>query len=221
MVDLFCVFLRSDEDLLELLYDGVLKALRPGAIIVNHATGDPAEARMLEKICSARGIRFVDAPVSGGRPGAVSRTLTCFVGTTSATLDECRDLLSSHSAHVVHMGAAGTGQAARLCNNALTVSNLRNVVEVFSVADTFGVAPAKLQSAFSHSNCGSFISDALGTKVTPTIAAHIAELNRCDVEEFTAAAGKLRLDVSALRAWAIGGAAGLEEAVLRLVGDGP
>ncbi|WP_144578854.1 NAD(P)-dependent oxidoreductase [Agrobacterium sp. DE0009] len=215
-VDVLCVCLRSDHDLLELLQGGVLDALPSGAILMNHATGDPGEARAFEETCKAKEIRFVDAPVSGGRPGAVARTLTCFVGTDAATLEKCGEILSTHSTHVVHMGGAGTGQASKLCNNALTVSNLRNVVEVFSIADAFGVSPASLQKAFSHSSGGSFILDALGTKVTPQIAAHIAKLNRTDVEEFAAAAKKLGLDVSAIEAWALGGAAGLERVIARL-----
>ncbi len=215
-VDVLCVCLRSDHDLLELLQGGVLDALPSGAILMNHATGDPGEASAFEETCKAKEIRFVDAPVSGGRPGAVARTLTCFVGTDAATLEKCGEILSTHSTHVVHMGGAGTGQASKLCNNVLTVSNLRNVVEVFSIADAFGVSPASLQKAFSHSSGGSFILDALGTKVTPQIAAHIAKLNRTDVEEFAAAAKKLGLDVSAIEAWALGGAAGLERVIARL-----
>jgi 3-hydroxyisobutyrate dehydrogenase len=215
-VNVLCVCLRSDRDLLELLQGGVLDALPSGAVVINHATGDPGEARAFEKICETRGIRFVDAPVSGGRPGAVAKTLTCFVGTDAATLQRCGEILSTHSTHVIHMGGVGTGQATKLCNNALTVSNLRNIVEVFSIADAFGVSPASLQTAFSHSSGGSFMLDALGTKVTPQIAAHIAKLNRTDVEEFAAAANKLGLDVSAIEAWALGGAAGLERVVAKL-----
>lgn len=134
----------------------------------------------------------------------------------AATLGKCYEILATHSTSVVHMGAAGTGQASKLCNNALTVSNLRNVIEVFSIADAFGVTPASLQKAFAHSSGGSFILDALGTKVSPQISAHIAELNRTDVEEFATAARKLGQDVSAIEAWALGGAAGLERVVARL-----
>jgi 3-hydroxyisobutyrate dehydrogenase len=114
------------------------------------------------------------------------------------------------------MGQVGTGQAAKLCNNALTVSNLRNIVEVFAIADAFEVEPSSLRQAFAHSSGGSFILDALGTKVTPDIAAHISKLNRADIEEFASAARRLGCDVNAIEEWALGGAAGLEEIVSRL-----
>lgn len=218
-VDVLCLCLRSDHDLLELLQGGVLDALPSGAVLINHATGDPGEAREFDRICKAKGVGFVDAPVSGGRPGAVSRALTCFVGADLDPLEKCREILATHSTHVVHMGAAGTGQASKLCNNALTVSNLRNIVEVFLIADAFGVTPASLKKAFAYSSGGSFILDALGTKVTPQISAHIAELNRTDVEEFATAARKLGQDVSAIEAWALGGAAGLERVVERLAAE--
>jgi 3-hydroxyisobutyrate dehydrogenase len=114
------------------------------------------------------------------------------------------------------MGPAGTGQAAKLCNNALTVSNLRNIVEVFAIADDFGVEPASLRQAFKHSSGGSSILEALGTKVTRENASHIAKLNRTDVEEFAKAAKRLGRDVHAIEAWALRGAARLEEVVASL-----
>ncbi len=67
-VDVLCVCLRSDHDLLELLQGGVLDALPSGAILMNHATGDPGEARAFEETCKAKEIRFVDAPVSEDGP---------------------------------------------------------------------------------------------------------------------------------------------------------
>ncbi|WP_313198186.1 NAD(P)-dependent oxidoreductase [Rhizobium sp.] len=220
-VSILCVCLRTDAELTELLSNGVLDALPADAIVINHATGDPGEANGFRERCAAKGISFVDAPVSGGRPGAMARTLTCFVGTVPDTLEKCRAVVSTHSKHVVHMGAAGTGQAAKLCNNALTVSNLRNIVEVFSIANAFGIEPASLQKAFAHSSGGSFILDALGTKVTPEIASHIATLNRTDVEEFATAAKRRGRNVSDIEEWALGGAAGLVAVVNRLVNGNP
>jgi 3-hydroxyisobutyrate dehydrogenase len=215
-VSVLCLCLRDDADIRRLMDDGLLDDLPDGAILINHATGDPGEARAFAERCVVAGIEFVDAPVSGGRPGAIARNMTCFVGCLVETLARCETIIGCHSRHVVRMGEAGTGQAAKLCNNALTVSNLRNIVEVFAIAEDFGVEPSSLRHAFAHSSGGSFILDALGTKVTPDIAAHIAKLNRADVEEFATAARRLGRDVHAIEAWALGGAAGLEEVVARL-----
>jgi len=215
-VSVLCLCLRGDADLSRLMDDGVLDALPHGAVVINHATGDPGAARSFAERCAATGAEFVDAPVSGGRPGAVARSMTCFVGCPPETLARCEAVIGCHSKHVVHMGQVGTGQAAKLCNNALTVSNLRNIVEVFDIAEAFGLEPSSLRRAFAHSSGGSFILDALGTKVTPETAAHIAKLNRADVEEYASSARRLGRDVNAIEEWALGGAAGLEEIVTRL-----
>ncbi len=214
-VQILCVCLRTDEDLHALLGDA-LGAMRPGSILINHATGDPNEAKHFAALCKERKLGFIDAPVSGGRPGAISRSLTCFVGSEDDTLAACETVLASHSSHIVHMGKPGSGQAAKLCNNALTVSNLRNIVEVFAIADRMGVAPSRLKEAFAHSSGGSFILDALGSKITPAIAAHIAQLNRTDVAEFAAAAERSGCDAGTIADWAYGGAEGLEALVGQL-----
>lgn len=103
------------------------------------------------------------------------------------------------------MGPAGSGQIARLCNNALTISNLRNVVEVFAMADKLGLSLAGLREAFAHSSGGSFILQALGTKVTMSNAAHIAELNRTDLREFAQAMSRKHVDPTALLQWGFRG----------------
>jgi len=105
---------------------------------------------------------------------------------------------------------------AKLCNNALTVSNLRNIVEVFAMAEKLGVSLVGLRDAFEHSSGGSFILQALGTKVTAGNAAHIAELNRTDVDEFAAAMRRKGVDPTAVLEWAIKGPDELEALVQRL-----
>lgn len=216
-VDVLCLCLRNDGDLRQLLADPLLlNALGRGSIIINHATGDPAESEAFERLVEEQGVHFLDAPVSGGRPGAEARSLTCFVGGRADALDRSRPVIECHSTHIVPMGAAGSGQMAKLCNNALTVSNLRNVVEVFAMADKLGVSLVGLREAFAYSSGGSFILQALATKVTVGNAAHIAELNRVDVDEFAQAMRRKGVAPTAIQEWAIKGPDGLETLVKRL-----
>lgn len=93
---------------------------------------------------------------------------------------------------------------AKLCNNGLTVSNLSNIVEVFGMAER-GVSLRGLQTAFVHSSGGSFILQALGTKITPSIAGHLADLNRKDIDEFANVMRNLGLDPTRLLEWVLGG----------------
>ncbi|RYG18631.1 NAD(P)-dependent oxidoreductase [bacterium] len=131
------------------------------------------------------------------------RSLTTFVGGRRGIYVRCEDVIRSHSADIVVMGPAGTGQFAKLCNNALTFSNLRNVVEVFEMASEAGIDPRTLQRAFEHSSGGSFILKALGTRITSESSGHISELIRADIREFACAVGAWGVDAAPLLDWAI------------------
>lgn len=194
----------------------MFRELGSDKVIINHATGDPIDSERFESLSEEWGVRFLDAPVSGGRPSAEARALTCFVGGRADAIETSRKIIECHSSSVNPMGPAGSGQTAKLCNNALTISNLRNVVEVFAMADTLGLSLAGLREAFAHSSGGSFILQALGSKVTVANAAHIAELNRADLHEFAEAMRRKNVDPTALLQWGIKGPDGLEELVHRL-----
>jgi 3-hydroxyisobutyrate dehydrogenase-like beta-hydroxyacid dehydrogenase len=209
-VEVLCLCLLGDAELSTLLFEGgVADALSDGKIVLNHATGDPTIAEKLARRLGEKGIHLLDAPVSGGRFGATNRTLTCFVGGDKATVEACQDVMSCHSSRICHMGAAGAGQMAKLLNNALTVSNLRNVVVVFSLAQQAGVDLKAFQAALATSSGGSFILRAIGRQITPTTVDHIARLNVKDVEEFAHAMAQKGLSADTVVTWAKLGPKGL------------
>lgn len=216
-VSLLCLCLPGDAELADLLHSAVIGIMKPGSVLINHATGDPEAAAGFAAELAAGGIDYLDAPVSGGRPGAIARTLTTFVGGEAAVLEACWEILATHSNAIHHMGPAGSGQVTKLLNNALTVSNLRNVVEVLSLAEAAGMSLAALQAAFKTSSGGSFILQALGTKITPDIADHIAGLNRKDVAEFAEAMQRKGLHPEAIVNWAMPGPDQLADKVRSLV----
>lgn len=79
-VEVLCLCLPGDAELQDLLFErGLAEALARGATVINHATGDPRTAAVIADRLAAQGLRYLDAPVSGGRPGAAARSLTCFV----------------------------------------------------------------------------------------------------------------------------------------------
>jgi 3-hydroxyisobutyrate dehydrogenase-like beta-hydroxyacid dehydrogenase/DNA-binding winged helix-turn-helix (wHTH) protein len=213
-VEVLCLCLPGDEQLISLLFDqGLASELPHGATVINHATGDPKEAEAVAQRLADYDLNYLDAPVSGGRPGAIARTLTCFIGGDATTLAACEPVLSCYSNAVRLMGSPGAGQMTKLLNNALTVSNLRNVVEVFGLARQAGVDLAALQVALATSSGGSFIVQAVGKHVTPENAEHIAELTRKDVREFAEAMRRQELDPDTILDWAIAGADGLADLV--------
>ncbi|MCL1961479.1 MAG: 3-hydroxyisobutyrate dehydrogenase [Desulfovibrionaceae bacterium] len=103
----------------ETLYlgQGVLAAIEPGALVIDCSTIAPASAQKVAQAAAARGLAMIDAPVSGGVAGAAAGTLTFIVGGEAAALERARPVLQAMGKNIFHMGAAGAGQVAKLCNN--------------------------------------------------------------------------------------------------------
>ena len=97
--------------------DGLLARLAAGVLVVDCSTIAPASAQKVARAAAARGVAMIDAPVSGGTAGAAAGTLTFIVGGPAAALDEARPVLQGMGRNVFHMGDAGAGQVAKLCNN--------------------------------------------------------------------------------------------------------
>lgn len=96
---------------------GVLQQLATGALIIDCSTIAPHTARRVNAAARALGVGMIDAPVSGGVAGASAGTLTFIVGGDIADLERARPLLQAMGRHIFHMGPAGAGQVAKLCNN--------------------------------------------------------------------------------------------------------
>ncbi len=109
--------------------DGVLAGIRPGAILVDMTTTSPRLAREIAQAADAAGGHALDAPVSGGDVGAKQATLSIMVGGNAAALDAVRPLLSALGTRIVHQGAAGSGQHAKLCNQIVIAGTMVGVCE--------------------------------------------------------------------------------------------
>lgn len=97
--------------------DGILPHIADGAIILECSTIAPASAKKVADAAHARGLMAIDAPVSGGVAGATAGTLTFIVGGSDAALERARPFLQDMGKNIFHMGDAGAGQVAKLCNN--------------------------------------------------------------------------------------------------------
>ncbi|WP_406323541.1 NAD(P)-dependent oxidoreductase [Streptomyces sp. NBC_01637] len=127
--DILAVCVNTDATVLDLAAS-LLPAMRPGTVFVNHGTGTPANAVAMAELAARHGIAAVDAPVSGGRQGAEARTLTTLAGGEESAIELVRPVLQSFSSRVVHLGPAGTGQHAKLFNNALMLMNMRAINDI-------------------------------------------------------------------------------------------
>ena len=96
---------------------GILSSIENDALIIDCSTIAPATSRHVEAAAAKRGLAMIDAPVSGGTSGASAGTLTFIVGGDDAALERARPILSAMGKNIFHMGGAGAGQVAKLCNN--------------------------------------------------------------------------------------------------------
>jgi 3-hydroxyisobutyrate dehydrogenase len=130
----------------------LLEAVGQGRLCVDMSTIDPAVSRRVGEAARRRGVRFMDAPVSGGVPGAVAGTLAIMVGAEAADLEEARPVLAAMGANVIHVGPVGSGEVAKICNNLIAGVAMVAVSEAFRIAEGFGVDPRVLTSVIAKSS---------------------------------------------------------------------
>lgn len=128
--------------------DGVIAAMSEGAILVNMATTDPATDRELAGLAAARGIGFLDAPVSGGTVGARKGTLSIYAGGAAEVLERARPVLSVLGRPTL-MGPVGAGQATKLANQTIVATTIGAVAEGLRLAEAAGCDPATVREALS------------------------------------------------------------------------
>lgn len=131
--------------------DGVRAGADAGYAVVDMSTGPPALARRLAGDLDAAGLICLDAPVSGGPKGAEAATLTIMVGGAPAAFESLRGLLEALGSLVVHVGPAGAGQAAKLCNNLVAGATMAAIAEACALAERQGIDPAVLYDLMTRS----------------------------------------------------------------------
>lgn len=135
-----------------LYLDTVLDAARRDALLIDCSTIDVETARAVAEAAAAKGVAMLDAPVSGGVAGAAAGTLTFMVGGEEAAFERARPILEAMGKTVVHAGGAGTGQAAKICNNMMLGIQMISVAEGFALAERLGLAPEKLFAVSSKAS---------------------------------------------------------------------
>ena len=123
---------------------GVLATAKAGALLADCSTVDVESARAVHAEAAGKGFDMVDAPVSGGVGGAEAGTLTFMVGGSEAAFSRAQPVLDAMGKTVVHAGDAGSGQAAKICNNMVLGISMVAVSEAFALADKLGLDRQKL-----------------------------------------------------------------------------
>jgi 3-hydroxyisobutyrate dehydrogenase len=144
---------------------GALVGARSGALFIDMSTIDPAAARAIAGKLVARGMRFLDAPVTGGDVGARAGTLSILVGGDAAELERARPVFEVLGKRITHCGPVGAGQAMKACNQILCALNMIGVVEALHLAEANGLDPARLVEALSAGAGGSWALEKLGPRI--------------------------------------------------------
>jgi 3-hydroxyisobutyrate dehydrogenase len=121
------------------ILDVALQTMAADGVVVDTSTVDVAESRAFAARAAAAGRNFLDAPVSGGPAGAAAGKLTMMIGGEAAALGRVRPVLEAIAARIVHVGASGAGQVAKLANNILIATHLVAAAEAVRMAQAAGV----------------------------------------------------------------------------------
>ena len=130
----------------------VIAAMKPGAVLCDCSTVDVESARSVADQAAAAGLGALDAPVSGGIGGATAGTLTFMVGGSDSSFAAVSPLFDIMGQKAVHCGAAGAGQAAKICNNMILGVTMIATCEAFALADKLGLDRQKMFDVVSTSS---------------------------------------------------------------------
>ena len=138
---------------------GIVESAEQGRLCVDMSTIDPGASQRVAARLRERGLRFLDAPVSGGVGGAAAGTLAIMVGGDARDLAEARPALAAMGTNIIHVGAVGAGEVAKLCNNLISGSALIAVAEAFRIGEAFGVDPQVLTSVIAKSSGATWVME--------------------------------------------------------------
>lgn len=141
--------------------DGVLDGARSGDILIDMSSIAPLASQEIEKNCIEKGVRMIDAPVSGGEPKAIDGTLSIMVGGDISVFDEVKDdILLKMGASAVYCGSIGAGNTTKLANQIIVALNIAAVAEAFTLAKKAGVDPIRVFDAIKGGLAGSTVMNA-------------------------------------------------------------
>jgi 3-hydroxyisobutyrate dehydrogenase len=139
--------------------EGVLEGARAGTVFIDMSSIAPHTSTYVAAEAKKKGIKFLDAPVSGGTVGAEKATLTIMVGGEKALLDEHIEILQTMGKTIYHVGDVGMGETVKMVNQMLVGINLMGIVEALVMGTKLGVKPEVLYKVIRASSGNSFMLD--------------------------------------------------------------
>jgi len=153
--------LPADDDVKSAILgpDGVLEGAKAGTVLIDMSSIAPHTSIYLFSEAKKKGVKFLDAPVSGGTGGAEKATLTIMVGGDKALLDEHMEILKTMGKTIYHVGDVGMGETVKMVNQMLVGINLAGIVEALVLGTKLGVKPEVLYKIIRASSGNSFMLD--------------------------------------------------------------
>jgi 2-hydroxy-3-oxopropionate reductase len=142
--------------------NGVLEGASSGSRVIDMSSIAPGSSKKIAVACEAAGVDFLDAPVSGGEPGAVAGTLAIMVGGKKDVFDRHLDLMNVMGGSVVHCGDYGAGNTTKLANQIIVAANIEAVAEALVLAKKAGLDPNVVFEAIKGGLAGSNVLNAKG-----------------------------------------------------------
>jgi 3-hydroxyisobutyrate dehydrogenase len=139
--DVVVTMLPAAKHVLDVYRSQVLGKAPTSALLIDCSTIDVASARSIEEEAAAQGYTMVDAPVSGGIAAAASGNLAFMVGGSDEAFARAQPIIEPMAKAVIHAGAAGAGQAAKICNNMILGATMVVTCEAFVMAEKLGLDP--------------------------------------------------------------------------------
>ena len=177
---------------------GLVEAAKPGSVLVDLSSVLPATPRKLEARSRARGVHFLEAPVSGGVTGARAATLAVMVGGDAAVLERVRPILRAIGPNIYHVGPAGAGNTIKAINNMMSSVNAIAMMEGFAVGLKAGLTLETLHDVVKASSGNSNALARVHRALIPRDfepGFKVALMNK-DLETFTSIAKELHVPVS-------------------------
>ena len=140
-------------------------SLKAGQLVIDMSTVSPAAERVITSRLKAKGVDYLDAPVSGGDVGARDGTLAIMVGGDVAAFERARPLFELMGKRVTHIGASGAGQMTKLANQIAVAINLEAAAEAIKFARAGGLDPSRVVEAIGAGAAASWQLSNLGPKI--------------------------------------------------------
>lgn len=164
--------------------NGVLEGAQEGSILIDMSSIAPLASQEISRACAGKGVKMIDAPVSGGEPKAIDGTMSIMVGGDKKVFDQVYDLLMVMGGSAVHCGDIGAGNTTKLANQVIVALNIAAVSEAFMLSTKAGVDPVRVFDAIKGGLAGSTVMNAKIPMITAgnfnpgfKIDLHIKDLN--------------------------------------------